>query len=136
MAKITLTQIQTALLLPVTAAFIEQKLGIAPTERQKRSVFWDDTQYGAINDAIVRFVKSRRDIDINTIPGDRPKPAPKTEAAGGDPFGDDTGASAGGDDPFGDGTEASGGGDDPFGEGGGAAGDDPFAEAGTAGVAA
>ena len=84
MAKITLTQIQTALLLPVTAAFIEQKLGIAPTERQKRSVFWDDTQYGAINDAIVRFVKSRRDIDINTIPGDRPKPAPKTEAAGGE----------------------------------------------------
>ena len=132
MAKITLTQIQTALLLPVTAAFIEQKLGIAPTERQKRSVFWDDTQYGAINDAIVRFVKSRRDIDINTIPGDRPKPAPKTEAAGGDPFGDDTGANAGGDDPFGD----SGPADDPFGEGGGAAGDDPFAEAGTAGVAA
>jgi hypothetical protein len=107
MSRINIVQIQTALLIPITAQFIENKLGIAPSEKEKRAVYWKDTDYAAICDRLVTYVKQRRDVNITAISGERPKSgdAPAPAAASGDggfDFGDEPQAEDGNSFDFGD----------------------------------
>jgi hypothetical protein len=108
MKKINIVQIQSALLVPITAQFIVDKLGVKPVEQEKRAMFWSDAQYLDICQRLIAHITARRDLDINSISGQRPKKeevAPEPQASAGDAFfgGDDTpagSASASDDDTF------------------------------------
>lgn len=106
--RLTLVQIQTALLVPVTAAFIEEKLKVAPAESDKRAKFWTQAQYeNEIVPQFMRHLQSRAKVDFSAIEANRPKkekdgaaqpataPAPTAApAAGGFSFGSPAAAPA------------------------------------------
>lgn len=85
--------------IPITGKFVEEDLGVAPAERDKRLVLWDDEQFPTICDKLIAFIDSRRG---STAVAAKPEPKTKTrkgaEKSGGDfDFGgDDKADNAGG----------------------------------------
>lgn len=96
MSKINIVQIQAALLVPLTAQFIINKLKVAPAETQKRLVLWNAADYALICSRLGEWIEKARQLDVTTFSGERPKKeeAPPAADAGGDFFGDDEGAPA------------------------------------------
>jgi hypothetical protein len=102
--RINVVQIQTALLIPVTASFIVDKLGIKPCATEKRAVYWKPEDFTHICQGLISHITSVRNADFDKISGARPKkaePAATTDA-GGDFFNEEatdteTAADAGGD---------------------------------------
>lgn len=102
--EINIVQIQTALLLPVTAQFIEDKLGIKPVRTDKRAKFWTREQFVDICQGIIGQVTHARNANFDAISGQRPKkdepaaapaPAAQTNSGAATDFfadGDSTGA--------------------------------------------
>ena len=69
---ITLVQIQTALLLPLTASFITDKLGIKPVHSEKRSQFWSRAQFTDICQALLQHITKMRNANFDAIEAKRP----------------------------------------------------------------
>lgn len=74
--KINIKTIQERLGLPVTGAFIEGELKEPAVERDKRAVFWDESQYGPICDKLISHIKARRS---STAVAAKPEPKAKVE---------------------------------------------------------
>lgn len=81
MSKLNIVQIQSALLLPVTAAFIVDKLGIKPVEQVKRAVYWDAKDFTNICQGLIQHITAARNADFSKISADRPKKAETAPAA-------------------------------------------------------
>ena len=65
--RLTLVQIQTALLVPVTANFVEDKLGVKAAESEKRAKFWTQAQYQEICQKLIAHVTAARNADFAAI---------------------------------------------------------------------
>lgn len=100
MSKINIVQLQTALLIPITANFIKDKLKIEPVETEKRAMFWDAGQFVLICNALIDHIDKARATDIEKISGERTKKEPPPAAASEDFFNDSTPPA--GDDFFGE----------------------------------
>jgi hypothetical protein len=120
--EINLTQIQTALLMPITGQYIEEKLGIKPVRAEKRAKFWSRDQFTDICQGIITHVTAARNVNFDLVQAERKSAKPKVDD---DPFaGMGDAGSAAADDPFAGVTGAAE--DDPF-AGMGGEPDDPFA---------
>ena len=75
--RINVVQLQTALLIPVTAQFVVNNLGVAPAETNKRAVYWNASDYTTICDRLTAWIAKARAVDITKISGERPAAAPK-----------------------------------------------------------
>lgn len=84
---INIVQIQTALLLPVTAQFIVDKLGIKPAKTEKRAVYWDDGDFTHICQGLIQHITAARNADFGKISSERPKRVEAAPAAA-EPAGD------------------------------------------------
>ena len=82
--RLNIVQIQTALLIPITALFVENKLGVKPAEKEKRAVYWNASEYGTICDRLVHWVNTQRGVNAAALPGDRPKKGDEPTAAASD----------------------------------------------------
>lgn len=88
--EINIVQVQTALLMPVTAQFIVDKLGVKPVRTDKRAMFWSRDDFTHICQGIIQHVTSVRNADFDSISAQRPKkddaaaPAPAPAAAASD----------------------------------------------------
>lgn len=78
MSRINVVQVQAALLVPITANFIVNKLKVAPAETQKRLVLWNASDYPLICERLAEWIKKAKTLDITKFSGERPK---KEEAA-------------------------------------------------------
>lgn len=82
--RINIVQIQTALLVPVTAQFVVNKLGVQPAETQKRLMLWNASDYPLICDRLTAWINKAKGIDITKVNGERPAAKKDEKAAGGD----------------------------------------------------
>ena len=118
--RLNIVQIQSALLLPVTAAFITDKLGVKPSEVEGRASYWAPEAFTHICQGLIQHITAARNADFSKISAERPK-AKKTDAAQPAAAAPVAAAGGGADDFFGEGGDdsgAQGGADDFFGEGG------------------
>lgn len=70
---INIVQIQAALLIPVNANFISEKLGFKPARTDKRAMFWNASEYPKMCDALVRWIEHQKRMDPTKLTGERPK---------------------------------------------------------------
>lgn len=77
MKEINIVQIQTALLLPVTANFIVDKLDIKPVRQEKRAMYWRDEDFTNICQQLIQHITAVRNADFSKIEAARPKKAPE-----------------------------------------------------------
>jgi hypothetical protein len=81
---INIVQIQAALLVPVNANFISEKLGFKPARTDKRAMFWNASEYPKMCDALVRWIEHQKRMDPTKLTGERPKSAePEVKAGNG-----------------------------------------------------
>lgn len=73
MTQINIVQIQTALQLPVTAAFVLETLKVKPVATMKRAVYWSEADYAVICQRLIEHVTSRGEVDIVAVSSERPK---------------------------------------------------------------
>lgn len=112
MSRLNIVQIQTALLLPVTASFISDKLGVKPSEVEGRASYWKAEDFTHICQGLIQHITAARNADFSKISAERPKskkagaesaaaPAPAAEAGGAaDFFGNDDSQATGGAEDF------------------------------------
>lgn len=81
--EINIVQIQTALLLPVTANFIVDKLDVKPVRTEKRAMYWKAEDFTHICQGLISHITAVRNADFDQISGERVKkaaePAPSTD---------------------------------------------------------
>jgi len=58
--KINIKTIQERLGVPITGAFVEGELKVEPVEKEKRAVYWSESQFGDICDKLIAHINSRR----------------------------------------------------------------------------
>lgn len=111
-----IVQLNNALLIPFTAAFIVDKLGFKPAETNKRAVYWAAADYPRICDALLKWIEHQKRMDPTKLTSERPKdlsdtppaagatptqaPPPGQVAATADPFAGAANPFAGAVDPF------------------------------------
>jgi hypothetical protein len=96
---INIVQIETALLVKLSAVFITNKLGVPPAKQEGRLILWNASDYPKICDALAAWSQSRRTANAESMPAERPKadkepaaptpttaPAPNVTATPADPF--------------------------------------------------
>jgi hypothetical protein len=93
--EINIVQIQTALLLPVTAQFIVEKLGVKPVRQEKRAMYWKAEDFTHVCQGRISHITAVRNADFDQISGQRPKKVePEPAADSGDFFGEAAPAAA------------------------------------------
>lgn len=70
--KITIKTIQERLGVPITGTFVTDTLGIQPVEKEARSVFWAESQYGEICEKLIGHIESKKGSTAMAV-----KPPPK-----------------------------------------------------------
>jgi hypothetical protein len=75
--SINIVQIQTALLLPITANFIVDKLEVKPERQEKRAMYWRDEDFTNICQKLIQHITAVRNADFSKIEAARPKKAPE-----------------------------------------------------------
>lgn len=71
--SINIVQIQTALLLPITANFIVDKLEVKPERQEKRAMYWRDEDFCDICQRLIQHITAVRNADFSKIEAARPK---------------------------------------------------------------
>lgn len=78
MSNITLKTIQARLGIAITGEFITDTLGVTPVEKEKRSLFWGETQYAEIVDKLMAHLQRAKS---STVVAAKPESKPKKEEA-------------------------------------------------------
>jgi hypothetical protein len=84
MPNITLPQIQSSIGLNISAKFISEDLGIEPIERDKRAMFWEESQFDDIKAALCAHIERSRLVSAppkKAAPEKKAVPAKKAAAS-------------------------------------------------------